>query len=85
MVYLYFMILHTSLQELRENINQSMNPQKTPHTSPWWTSCGVFCMKNLEKIGHFILAPHCISVTSFVRICGILLKHIQNLHNQIFH
>ena len=29
------MILHTSLQWLRQNIYHSFSPQKTPHTS-WW-------------------------------------------------
>ena len=30
----YHMILHTSLQLPRKTTNQSVNPQKTPHTSP---------------------------------------------------
>ena len=30
----YNMILHTSLEELRQNINQRLNSQTTPHTLP---------------------------------------------------
>ena len=40
----YCKILHKLLQELRQNINQMMDPQNTPHTSPWRPSYGcVFC------------------------------------------
>ena len=34
------MILHRSLQWMRQNINQSFNTQKTPHTAPWRVSYG---------------------------------------------
>ena len=46
----YNMVLHTLLQELRQNISQRLNPQKTPHTSPWWASYRVSFMNILEKI-----------------------------------
>ena len=55
-------IWYCALQELRENMNQKLNPQKTPHTSPWQASYGVSIMNILEKIGHVILALHCISM-----------------------
>ena len=37
----YNMILHTSLQKLRQNINQRLNSQKISHTSPfgWVMRC----------------------------------------------
>ena len=44
------MVLHTSLQEVRQNINQRLNPQKTLHTSPWRASYGVSFVNILEKI-----------------------------------
>ena len=47
---LYNMILHTSLQELRQGINQSPNQQKTTYTSPWWVSYRVSFV-NIFKIG----------------------------------
>ena len=31
----YSKILHKWLKELRQNVNQMLDPQKTPHTSPW--------------------------------------------------
>ena len=43
------MILHTSLQELRQNINQRLNPQKTPIPRPDGRAMGclswIFCRK----------------------------------------
>ena len=30
----YCKILHDQLQEMRQNVNQTLDPQKTPHTSP---------------------------------------------------
>ena len=55
----YNMILHTSLQELRQNISQRLNPQKTPLTSHWPASYGVSFANILEKIDCIITAPHC--------------------------
>ena len=52
-------ILHTSLQELRQNINQRLNPQKTPHTLPWRASYGVSFANILEKIDRALTAPQC--------------------------
>ena len=52
------MIVHTSLQELRQNINQRLNPQKTPHTSHWRACYGVSFVNILEKIGRVITAQH---------------------------
>ena len=52
-------ILHTSLQELRQNINQMLNTHKTRHTSPWWASYGVSVVKSFDKIDHAIMALHC--------------------------
>ena len=56
------MILHTSLQELRQNINQRLSPKKTPHTSPWRASYGMSFMNILEKIDHVIKALHCMKL-----------------------
>ena len=36
------MILHALLQWLRPNINQSLNPQNTSHTSAWRASYGIY-------------------------------------------
>ena len=43
----YNMVLHTSLKELRQNINQKLNPQRT---LLWWASYGVSFVNILEKI-----------------------------------
>ena len=49
----YNMILHTSLQWLRQNINRSLN-------SPLWMSYGMYFARIWEKIDHVITAPHCL-------------------------
>ena len=54
----YNMVLHTSLQEVRQNINERLNPQKTPHTSPGRTSYVLSFVNILEKIDRLITAPH---------------------------
>ena len=58
------MILHTSLHSpwLGQNINPSLNAQRTPHISPWQMSYGVTFMKTFLKIDRIIMAPHCISL-----------------------
>ena len=58
------------LQELRHNINQMLNQQKTPHTSPYLASYGVSFMNICEKIDCDITAPHYIN--SFVYMGGKL-------------
>ena len=55
----YNMILDTSLQELRQNINHRLNPKKTPHTSPWRARYGVSFVNILEKIDRLITTLHC--------------------------
>ena len=42
-----------------QNISQRLNPQKTPHTSPWRASYGMSFMNILEKIDRVITALHC--------------------------
>ena len=56
----YDMILNKSLQLLRRNINQSVNQEKTPHTSPYQASTGVSFVKIFKKINCAITAPHCV-------------------------
>ena len=43
--------------ELMQNYNQMLDPQKTPHTSPWRASYGVSFVNICQKI---IRALHCI-------------------------
>ena len=45
----YHMILKTALQRLKQNINQSLPPHKTPHTSPLRASYGVSIVRIFEK------------------------------------
>ena len=56
----YNMMLHISMQWLRQNINQGFNSYKTPLTSPWRASYGVSFVKILEEIVLVIMAPDCI-------------------------
>ena len=53
------------MQERRQNINQKLYPQQTPHTSPWRASYGMPYVNICEKIDRVITAPHCIWITLF--------------------
>ena len=53
----YCKILDKWLQELRQNINQMMDPQQTLHTMP--------IMNIREKTDCIIKAPHCILVLMY--------------------
>ena len=59
MILWYNMILHTSLQELRQDINQKLNTQKTPHTSVDGPAMGCLSLIFWRKLT-VITAPHCI-------------------------
>ena len=55
----YDMILHTAVQWLKQNINQSLNSQKTPHILPSGVSYGLSVVKILQKFNCVIVAPNC--------------------------
>ena len=80
----YNMIFHTSLQWLRQNIYQSLNPQKTPHTSSLWVSYGMYFVRNWKKIDRIIPEQHCIEMVPMIEIFSPwktrsnLSLHIQN-------
>ena len=38
----------------------AINPQKIPHSSPWWASYGVSFVRILKEVNHIITAPRCI-------------------------
>ena len=61
----YIMILHKTLQWIEQSIHQTLNPQKTPHISPWRASYEMSVMRICEKIGRVITAPHCRSAFMF--------------------
>ena len=42
-----------------QNINQMLDPEKTPHTSPLRASYGLSFVNICEKIDGIITAPHC--------------------------
>ena len=48
------LILHMALQWLRQNINKGLTSQKTPHTSPSWTSYGISFSSSLKKKSTFL-------------------------------
>ena len=48
-------ILQTSLQELMQNINQRLKPQRTPHSSPTRASCGMSFVNIFEKIDRIVI------------------------------
>ena len=53
---------------LMRNVNQSLDAQKTLHTSPSRASYGVSIVKIWEKIDRVITAPHFISF--FTHVCN---------------
>ena len=57
--------LHSSKKWQQQNINQILNSQKTPHSSPLWASYGVSLVRILEKIDSVITALHCMFVFWF--------------------
>ena len=42
-----------------QNLNQTLNSQQTPHSSPSWASYGVSIVSIWEKIDCVITTPHC--------------------------
>ena len=55
---------------------------KTPHTSPWRASHGVFFVNNLEKIDSVITAPLCISfpvTTDALKMSAIMAIHYDDV------
>ena len=52
------------MQELRQDINLKLNPQKTPHSSPVRVSYGVSFVNIFKKIDHNIIALHSTTVHS---------------------
>ena len=55
----FIMMLHATLQRQQQNINQILNSQKTPHTSPSRASYGVSVVWIWETIDRVITAPRC--------------------------
>ena len=76
----YCKILHKLLQELRQNINQMLDPQKTPHTPPLRASYGVSFVNNCEKIERVITALHCIINSLAPGRCDCNLKSVISEH-----
>ena len=56
----YNIILPVLLKWLRQNINESLKPQKTLYISSWRASYRLSLVMILEKINRVITAPHCI-------------------------
>ena len=55
----YNMIMHTSLLWLRQNINQGLHSQKTPHNSPSRVSYGMSIVNIFEKTDRVIMTLLC--------------------------
>ena len=55
----YVMILRTILQNQQQNINHTLNSQKTTHTSPSRAGYGESILRTLEKIDRVITTSHC--------------------------
>ena len=67
-------ILHTSMQWLSLKVNETLNPQKTPHISPWRASYRVSFVLDFDDIDLVITAPHCLQMflnAAFVRCSSI--------------
>ena len=65
----YSIILHPSLQWLRQIINQNLNTQKTSHILPSRVSYGVSFEMIFEKTVHVITALYCILMSrNYIKI-----------------
>ena len=53
------MVLHTPLQQVRQNINEKLSPQKIHHMSPYY---GVYFVNVWEKDDLVIMAPLCTTI-----------------------
>ena len=53
------MILHRALRWQQQNLNQTLNSQETPSTSPSCMSYGASVVRILEKINQVIRPLHC--------------------------
>ena len=62
----YNVLLHTTLQKLRQDISQTLHSQNTPYIWPSRASYGVSFVRILEKIGCVIMAPQCIFAADLV-------------------
>ena len=74
----YDMILQTSLQWLRQKVNQNLHSQKTPHTSPSQVSYGVPIVRILNKNDPMIMAPHWISSIKQLSFCKNWVMLVMN-------
>ena len=72
----YNMSWHKSLQELRQNTNQRLNPQKTPHTSPSRASYAVSFVTILDKIDCVMTALHCIFIFDHYQFIAPWWHHV---------
>ena len=61
------MIMHTSLQWPRQNINQSLHSQKTPHLSPSQVSYRVSLVRILENIDH-VMTDHTVQFKMWIYV-----------------
>ena len=57
----YNMVLNTMRKEECQHPVQTMDPEKTPDTSPLWASYGAPFLSSLENIYHEISRVHCIT------------------------
>ena len=72
----YNMTMHTSLQWARQNLNQGLQSQKTPHISASRASHGIAIVSIFKKTDRVIMTPHCISETRHDSIVYLSLTEI---------
>ena len=53
------MVLHTPLQQVRQNINEKLSPKEIHHISPYYR---VYFVNVWEKDDLVIMAPHCTTI-----------------------
>ena len=77
------MVLHTALSWQQQNMDQILNSQNTPHSSPSRASYGVSLASILVELDPVITAPLCTSVNasfaySYMSMCIQLMLSLQN-------
>ena len=84
----YCKILHKQLHQLRQNINQMLDPQKTPHTLPYggsfWCLLWIFVRKYTDFNGTALYGKSKYTKIILITIMGVKLTLVIKYHSHIF-
>ena len=79
------MLWHTVLLQLRQNINEILKSQKTPHSSPSQVSYGVSIERILKKNDHIVMALHCITSLALEKLYDCVSEMVVLSYSVIYY